>query len=148
MVITRGNDTERYEVDDDPARVDRDAVWAFLSTDAYWAKWRERSDFERQMDTAWRVVAVYRATDGATVGFARAVSDGVALAYLADVYVLPTERGHGLGKDLVRLMVEDGPGADFRWMLHTEDAHGLYAQFGFAVPDAMYLERPSRKAAG
>jgi hypothetical protein len=25
-----------YELDDDPGRVDRDAVWEFLSTQAYW----------------------------------------------------------------------------------------------------------------
>jgi hypothetical protein len=43
-------------------------------------------------------------------------------------------------------MVDDGPGRDFRWMLHTADAHGLYRQHGFASPDATYLERPSRRS--
>lgn len=41
-------------------------------------------------------------------------------------------------------MVDDGPGADFRWMLHTSDAHELYARAGFAPPDPTYLERPAR----
>jgi hypothetical protein len=35
------------------------------------------------------------------VGFARAVSDGVAMAYLADVFVAPAARGIGLGVGLV-----------------------------------------------
>ena len=48
--------------------------------------------------------------DGATVGFARAVSDGVDFAYLADVYVEAAARGAGLGTALVRAMIEDGPG--------------------------------------
>jgi hypothetical protein len=39
-------------------------------------------------------------------------------------------------------MVERGPGAGFRWMLHTADAHGLFARFGFAAADATVLERP------
>jgi hypothetical protein len=39
-------------------------------------------------------------------------------------------------------MVEMGPGANFRWMLHTADAHGLYERFGFAAPNDRYLERP------
>jgi GNAT superfamily N-acetyltransferase len=146
MRITRG-EQGAYEIDDDPARVDRDAVWEFLSQDAYWGKWRERPHFERQLDTSWRVVGVYRVADGALVGFARAVSDGVSLAYLADVYVLPSERGHGLGKELVRMMVEEGDGRQFRWMLHTDDAHGLYAQFGFRAPDHTFLERPAARAA-
>jgi hypothetical protein len=41
-------------------------------------------------------------------------------------------------------MVEDGPGRDFRWLLHTADAHRLYGKFGFAPPDGTYLERPGR----
>ena len=80
------------------------------------------------------------------VGFARALSDGGS-AYLADVYVLPAHRGRGLGKAIVALMVEQGPGAGFRWMLHTADAFGLYRQFGFAPPPDNYMERPARTGA-
>ena len=135
---------EGYELDDDRARVDRDAVWRYLSTDAYWGRWRAREDVEKQIGGAWRVVGVYD-RDGATVGFARAVSDGVAFAYLADVFVHPSARGHGLGVALVKRMIDDGPGRDFRWTLHTADAHGLYERYGFAPADATYLERRSRR---
>jgi GNAT superfamily N-acetyltransferase len=135
-----------FEVDDDAERVDRDRVWAFLSTSAYWGRWRTRTDVERQLDTAWRVVGGYDRR-GAMVGFARAVSDGVAFAYLADLYVEPVARGGGLGVALVRAMVEQGPGAGFRWALHTADAHPLYQRFGFGPPDATYLERPGEHAA-
>jgi hypothetical protein len=41
-----------YEIDDDPARVDRDAVWEFLSTQAYWGRWRARADLETQVAVA------------------------------------------------------------------------------------------------
>jgi GNAT superfamily N-acetyltransferase len=100
---------------------------------------------ERQLDASWRVLGIYRTSTGQMLGFARAVSDGVSLAYLADVFVIPPARGSGLGRMLVRAMVEDGPGSSFRWMLHTCDAHGLYADFGFVPPDGSYLERPSRR---
>ncbi|GAA2811892.1 GNAT family N-acetyltransferase [Saccharopolyspora taberi] len=133
-----------FEVDDSPERIDRDVVWEFVSTDAYWSRWRTRSDVERQLDHAWRVVGAYEKPSGRMIGFARAFSDGVASAYLADVFTVAAARGQGVGKALVRAMVEEGPGAKFRWMLHTEDAHGLYESFGFAPPDRTYLERPSR----
>src|SRR5690606_15717362 len=97
-----------------------------------------------QLDRAWRVVGAYEAATGRMVGFARAESDGISQAYLADVHVDAAVRGRGLGKAVVRLMIEEGPGRDFRRMLHTDDAHGLYAGFGFAAPDATYMERPSR----
>jgi GNAT superfamily N-acetyltransferase len=132
--------THGCDLDDDPTRIDADAAWAYLHTDAYWGRWRTRADFDAQLASAWRVVGAYDRS-GAMVGFARAVSDGVALAYLADVYVRPEHRGGGLGVDLVRLMVEDGPGQRFRWLLHTADAHGLYRKFGFAPPDETALER-------
>jgi GNAT superfamily N-acetyltransferase len=99
-----------YEFDDDPARVDMDVVWGFLSTEA----------------------------------FARALSDGCAMAYLADVFVLAAHRGHGLGVRLVRSMIEEGSGARFRWMLHTRDAHGLYAKLGFVPADTHVLQRQSQ----
>ena len=131
-----------YEFDDDPQRLDRDAIWAFLSEHAYWGRERSRADVERQLDSAWRVVGAYETATGRLVGFARAVSDGVSYAYLADVYVLADARGEGLGTALVATMIDRGPGASFRWCLHTRDAHGLYAKFGFAPPDQRYLERP------
>lgn len=128
------------EVDDDPARVDRDVVWEYLSTRAYWGRWRSRADVEAQLDSAWRVVGAYRG--GAMVGFARAVSDGVAFGYLADVFVLDVARGAGLGKVLVETMLA---GTDrFRWTLFTDDAHGLYARYGFGPADATALVRPAR----
>jgi GNAT superfamily N-acetyltransferase len=131
-----------YELDDNASRVDRDTVWEFLSTQAYWNRGRTRAEFETQLASAWRVVGVYAATTGRQVGFARAVSDGVAFAYLADVFVLPDARGAGLGKELVATMIDRGPGAGFRWTLHTADAHELYRKFGFAEPDPRAMERP------
>jgi GNAT superfamily N-acetyltransferase len=131
-----------YEFDDNPERIDLDVVWGYLSTEAYWGRWRNRDIVEKQIRSAWRVVGAYEGSTGAQVGFARAFSDGFAAAYLADVFVLPAHRGHGLGVGLVRTMIEEGPGARFLWMLHTRDAHSMYQKFGFAPrEDDRYVER-------
>jgi RimJ/RimL family protein N-acetyltransferase/GNAT superfamily N-acetyltransferase len=135
----------RYQLDDDPARIDVAAAIAFLTTSVYWARWRTAEDIKEQFATAWRLVGAYDAS-GQMVGFARAAGDGSS-EYLADVYVLPEHRGAGLGKAIVRMMIDQGPGAGHRWMLHTSDAHGLYRQFGFAAPDSGYLERPRERPA-
>lgn len=130
---------EGYELDDDPARIDRDAVHRYLSEDSYWAKGRSREVVDALIGNAARVVGLYH--DGRQVGFSRTVSDGYVHSYLADVYVLEDHRGRGLGLELVRFTVEEGPFARTGWMLHTEDAHGLYAKFGFAEPGPRTLER-------
>jgi GNAT superfamily N-acetyltransferase len=63
------------------------------------------------------------------------------------VYVLPEYRGRGLGIELVREMVENGPFANVKWILHTTDMHSLYRKFGFAEPDYKVMERRSTSQA-
>jgi ribosomal protein S18 acetylase RimI-like enzyme len=135
-----------YELDDDPARIDAAAVHEFLSNHAYWAKGRARETVDGLIARADRVVGLYH--EGRQVGFSRTVSDGLAIAYLADVYVLPEHRGRGLGVELVRFSVEDGPFANARWMLNTDDAHDLYRRFGFGEPDESLLVRGRRMEEG
>ena len=127
------------ELDDDPNRVDVDAVHDFLSNHAYWAQGRPRETVERTVREASRVVGLY--ADARQIGFARAFTDGVAAVYLADVYVLPGHRGRGLGAELVREMVEASPWTDRKWLLHTRDAHDLYRRFGFGAPSERLMER-------
>ena len=132
-------------VDDDKGRLDRAEVHRFLSEECYWAIGRAREKQEHLIDVAARVVGLY---DGSRqIGFCRATSDGVSIAYLADVYVLPEYRGRGLGEELVREMVENGDLAGVRWILHTEDAHALYRKFGFEEPNYKVLERRSTRNA-
>ena len=135
---------EGYELDDDPARVDVDAVHAYLSGVAYWALGRPRSEVERLVCEASRVVGLYK--DGEQVGFCRAATDGTSFVYLADVYVLDAHRGRGLGLALVREMVDEGPYAGSRWLLHTRDMHPLYAKLGFGEPSERLMERQPRTA--
>jgi GNAT superfamily N-acetyltransferase len=91
------------------------------------------------IDTAARVVGLYR--DEHQVGFARAVSDTHTVSYLADVYVLPEHRGRGLGVELVRFTVDEEPLRSTKWLLHTQDAHGLYRRLGFRGPGERLMER-------
>jgi GNAT superfamily N-acetyltransferase len=128
-----------YELDDDPARIDLDAVHAYLTT-SYWAEGRSRETVERLVREAQRVVGLY--SERRLVGFCRAVSDDASVTYLADVYVLPEHRGRGLGVELVREMIDNGPYALRRWLLHTRDAHELYRRFGFGAPSERLMERP------
>ena len=142
-----------YELDDDPDRIDLDTVHAYL-TRSYWAEGRSRETVERLVRSAQRVVGLYQRTGGQDeassppsspwrqVGFCRAVTDGASVTYLADVYVLPEHRGRGLGVELVREMIDNGPYASRRWLLHTRDAHELYRRFGFGPPGERLMERP------
>jgi GNAT superfamily N-acetyltransferase len=128
-----------YELDDDPVRIDRDAVYAYLGSVSYWAKGRTRERQDELIDASDHVVGLYH--EGDQIGFGRAVDcDAAGLVYLADVYVLDAHRGRRFGTELVREIVENGPYACRRWILHTRDAHALYEKFGFG-PHERLMQR-------
>lgn len=133
------------ELDDSKDRIDLDEVHRFLSEESYWAAGRRRETQERLVREAARVVGLY---DGdRQIGFCRAFTDGISVIYLADVYVLAEYRGRGLGEELVREMIDNGPYAEIKWLLHTTDAHRLYRKFGFGEPSYKVMERASTRKA-
>ena len=112
----------------DPARVDREMVYGFLSQ-SYWSKGIPREVFERSIANAL-CFSLY--DDHQQVGFARVVTDRATFAYLADVFVLPAHRGRGLSRLLMDAVVAHPELQGLRrWVLATRDAHGLYARYGF-----------------
>jgi GNAT superfamily N-acetyltransferase len=132
-----------YTISTDPARVDRDAVWAFLRT-SYWARGVQFDVVDRSIDNS--LVFGLRDPNGAQAGFARVVTDKARFGWLADVFVLEPHRGRGLGVWLVQTVLTHPDLVSVRMLLGTADAHGLYARFGF-VPmdrDAM-MHRPVRR---
>jgi GNAT superfamily N-acetyltransferase len=134
-----------YELDDDRDRVDVDAVFRFLSEEAYWVPGRSRQTIERLVRESTRVIAAYDA-EGALVGFCRVMSDASNMAWMGDVFVLEPHRGKGVGVEIVREAVEHPRYRDCLWYLNTRDAQTLYERFGFhrADPDrTMTRRRPS-----
>ncbi|WP_354699877.1 GNAT family N-acetyltransferase [Paraconexibacter sp. AEG42_29] len=122
--------TEPLTISTDPARLDIDLIHAFLSEQAYWAIGRPRALTERAIAHSL-CFGAYDA-EGAQLAFARVVTDRALFAYLADVFVVPEGRGRGVGKALVAAIMEHEDVRSLRRVvLATDDAHGLYAPFGF-----------------
>lgn len=118
-----------YLISTDPARLDLDAIFDYLSGESYWARGRPRDQIVRGIENSLPF-GLYR--DGEQVGFARIVTDYATFAWLADVYVLDGHRGQGLGKALIEAVVEHPAVRDLpRVLLATADAHGLYEHYGF-----------------
>lgn len=120
---------DSFTISTDPARLDMDAVYDFLAH-SYWAKGRPR---ERTQD-AFANSLVFGLYEGTRqIGMARVVTDHAIIAYLCDVFIHENFRGHGLGKWLVQSIIEHPDLSHVRrWLLATDDAHGLYQQFDFA----------------
>lgn len=131
--------TTPYEVSDDPARLDLDAVHRALA-ETYWARGRSRHVVARDLAASW-CVGAYE-LDGGQVGFARLARGGEEWAWLCDVYVLPAHRRRGLGGRLTAAAVERAAADGVqRLLLATRDAHALYRRHGFAGPEGgLFME--------
>ncbi len=120
---------EGYLISDDPARLDVDAIHAYL-TRSYWSAGVPRDVIERAVRHSL-CVGLYTA-GGEQVGLVRVVTDFATFAWLCDVYVLEAHRGRGLSKALMRVVMSHPDLRTVRrFTLGTRDAHGLYVQFGF-----------------
>jgi GNAT superfamily N-acetyltransferase len=140
---------EGFLVTTDPSRFDRAAIHAFLSC-SYWAEGIPREIVDRSIEGSLG----FGLFEGARqIGFARVVTDRATFAYLADVYVLESHRGRGLGRWLVSCVTAhpDLQGLR-RWNLVTRDAHDVYRPAGFEPLRApeRYMEKvlvnPYRRA--
>jgi len=117
-----------YEISTDPARIDVVTVHEFL-TNSYWAKGIPLETVRRSIENSIPF-GVYHGPQ--LVGFARVISDCATFAYLADVFILPTHRGRGLSRWLMECIIGHPNLQGLRrWLLATQDAHGLYSKFGF-----------------
>ncbi|MEV8374570.1 GNAT family N-acetyltransferase [Kribbella sp. NPDC056861] len=121
-----------FVADDDVARVDLEVVHGFIST-SYWAPGISRELMQKAIDGSLNV-GVYDAA-GAQVGYARAATDRATFAWIADVFVLESHRGLGLGRFVVSTLLEHPELQGLRrLMLATADAHDLYRSYGFDDP--------------
>ena len=128
--------SSEFEISCDAERIDVPLVHAFLR-DSYWAKGRKLETVERSIRNSL-CFGVY--AGDTQIAFARVITDRTVFAYLADVFVVPEFRGRGVSKLLMRAILAHPDLQTLRaFLLATRDAHGLYAQFGFAA-----LREPAR----
>ncbi|HUF18216.1 MAG TPA: GNAT family N-acetyltransferase [Thermoanaerobaculia bacterium] len=115
-------------VSDDPARIDLDVVHGFLR-EVYWAKGIPRETVQRSIDNSM-CFSIFE--NGNQIGFARVITDKTTFGYLSDVFVLESHRGKGASRCMLDCIMNHPELANLpRWMLLTDDAHGLYRKFGF-----------------
>lgn len=96
-----------YMISTDRSLLDIDLVHWFISVESYWGKGRSRDFMVKAMDNSVYCFGVYHECNGAQkqIGFARVVSDLTTFGYIADVFILNSYRGKGLGKWLIQTIV-------------------------------------------
>lgn len=130
-----------YTIDTDRQRLDMNTIVQFT----HWLHGTHPSG-DRGADTIYRswdasgvVMGVY--FGDALVGCARVVTDFVSVAYLTDVFILPEHRGRGVGSWMMECLMSHPDLGTVGWLLHTRDAHKLYASVGFEQIGERLMER-------
>ena len=124
--------TSEYWVTTDNEKLDFDSIHKWI-TNSYWANGRTKEAMKKVMDNSLNFGLFH---NDKQVGFARVITDYHTFSYLCDVIIDEDYRGRGLGKLLMKEVLEYPPLITMkRWLLFTKDAHGLYEQFGFSKDD-------------
>lgn len=122
-----------FTISTDKSKLDIAVIHEYLSVHSYWAKDIPFEKVERSISFSF-CFGVYKQNE--QIGFARLITDYTTYAYLADVFILPSHRGLGLSKWLMAFITTNPEVQGLRrWVLATQDAHGLYAQYGFEPYD-------------
>jgi len=118
-----------YEISMDKKRLDLSMIHDFLANQSYWAKDIPFEVMKKSIENAL-CFGVYH--QDKQVGFARVVTDYATIAYVGDVFIIGPYRGKGLGKWLVKTIIDHPELEGLRlWFLGTRDAHDLYRKYGF-----------------
>ncbi len=126
-----------YRISNDKSLLSLDKIYSFLAR-SYWANQRSKEIIELSIQNSL-CFGIY--IDMEQVGFARTVTDLATVYWICDVFVDEAHRGKGLGKQLIKCIVESEELKDLMGILGTKDAHGLYEQFGFAKDSERLMRR-------
>ena len=104
------------------------------------AGWWQQDENPAYLDTVGGIVAgslsfVIAKAGEEIIGMGRAISDGYSDAYIQDVTVKESYRGRGIGKAIIRHIVQDLKQRNLQWIgLISEPGYeGFYQSLGFKV---------------
>jgi len=128
---------EDYIISDNKELLQLDTIKGFLSR-SYWGNRRTEEQIRKSIANSM-CYGVYR--ESKQIGFARVVTDGATMYWLADVYVDEDFRGRGIGKNLISALTNSDELKNLMGVLGTRDAHQLYEQYGFAADKERMMRR-------
>ena len=118
-----------YYISSDKQQLDIDKVHQAIKA-SYWGSYRSLEMTKTTIEQSM-CFGVYSETEG-QLGFARVLTDKVVFAYIMDVIIFEPYQGKGLGKKLIRYILDQPEINKVHTIaLKTKDAHKLYDAFGF-----------------
>ena len=132
-----------YELDDDPARIDREAVHAYLERRVVLGARAARVRCRTRSSTTLRASSVSTATASRSASRGRSPT----ATYSRTSRTCTCSRSTAVAGSASSSCASRSTRAvrETKWFLHTRDAHDLYRKFGFTEPSERALERRSAR---
>lgn len=119
-----------YFFSSDKSRLQPEVIHQYLDHESYWAKGIPFNTVLRAIEFSI-CIGIYDDKLN-QVGYGRMITDRATFAYVADIFVLKEHRGQGLSKVMMQTFCNLADEFQLRrFLLTTQDAHGLYRQSGF-----------------
>lgn len=126
---------DHYLISTAKDKLDIETIHHFLAHESYWVPGIAKNEVDRllKFSLCYGVYDCLGIVEN-QIGFARVITDYASFAYLADLFILSSYRGRGLGKWLIScILAHPELQISRKWMLNTKDAHTLYERFGFRL---------------
>lgn len=116
-----------YYISTDKSKLNIKTINTLLKQ-SYWANERSEETIMKSIENSI-CYGVYENNE--MIGFGRVVTDYSTVFWICDIIIDMTYRGHGLGKMLMKTIMDTNELRGLLGILATKDAHGLYEQYGF-----------------
>jgi GNAT superfamily N-acetyltransferase len=111
------------------------AIKALLEQ-TYWANERSEKVILKSVENSM-CYGIY--SDNSLIGFGRVVTDYSTMYWICDIIIDAKHRGKGLGKKLMKCIMDTPELKGLLGILATRDAHGLYEQYDFFKEPAKFM---------
>ena len=130
-------ENNNYYISTDKSKLDIMAIKSLLKQ-SYWACYRSELAIKKSIENSL-CFGGYKGNQ--KIGYGRVVTDYATIYWICDIIIDVKHRGHGLGKLLMKNIVETPEIENLAGILRTKDAHGLYEQYGFSKSGDRFMSK-------
>ena len=118
----------KIKINTDRRKLSLKVIKDYLNNQSYWAQNRSIEVIKKSIKNSLCFGVYYQ---NQQIGFTRVITDYATFYYICDFFILQQFQGNGIGKKLIKSIVNHSELKNIIGTLLTIDAHEFYRPFGF-----------------
>ena len=110
-----------------------DEIVELYKAGGWWKDYYDPSGLKNLIKGSFAFAVAIDKSSGKAIGLGRLISDGVSDAYIQDLVVLPKYRDRGIGRQLVKVLLDHCLSKGILWigLIAEPEQDGFYSNMGF-----------------